>query len=75
MCPMPGDDVTPAVVPGPRPSHHSGPSYVANAKAPDFELDEPLREAEQDAAAADYTQSALEWIAGASWPTRRRPGR
>ncbi len=29
----------------PRPSHHSGPGYVANAKAPDFELDEPLRSA------------------------------
>ena len=45
MCPMPGDDVTPSVVPGPMPSHHSGPGYVANPKAPDFELDEPLREA------------------------------
>jgi tetratricopeptide (TPR) repeat protein len=43
MCPMPGDDVTPSVIPGPRPSHHSGPGYVANAKARDFELDEPLR--------------------------------
>src|SRR5271154_6659536 len=43
MCPMPGDDVAPSVVPGPRPSHHSGPGYVANPKAPDFELDEPLR--------------------------------
>jgi tetratricopeptide (TPR) repeat protein len=43
MCPMPGDDVTPSVLPGPRPSHHSGPGYVANRKAPDFELDEPLR--------------------------------
>ena len=43
MCPMPGDDVTPSVIPGPRPSHHSGPGYVANPKAPDFELDEPLR--------------------------------
>ena len=41
---MPGDDdVTASVVPGPRPSHHSGPGYVANPKAPDFELDEPLR--------------------------------
>src|ERR1700719_1480416 len=28
-----------------RPSHHSGPGYVANPKAPDFELDEPLRAA------------------------------
>jgi tetratricopeptide (TPR) repeat protein len=37
--------VTLSVVPGPRPSHHSGPGYVANAKAPDFELDEPLRSA------------------------------
>ncbi len=44
MCPMPGDDVTPSVIPGPRPSHHSGPGYVANPKAPDFELDKPLRE-------------------------------
>ena len=42
---MPPDDVTPSVIPGPRPSHHSGPGYVANPKAPDFELDEPLREA------------------------------
>ena len=45
MCPMPGDNVTPSVIPGPRPSHHSGPGYVANPKAPDFELDQPLREA------------------------------
>jgi tetratricopeptide (TPR) repeat protein len=45
MCPMPGDDATPSVIPGPRPSHHSGPGYVANPKAPDFELDEPLRNA------------------------------
>jgi tetratricopeptide (TPR) repeat protein len=37
--------VTPPVTPGPRPSHHSGPGYVANSKAPDFELDEPLRDA------------------------------
>ena len=43
MCPMPGDDVTPSDLPGPRPSHHSGPGYVANPKAPDFEVDEPLR--------------------------------
>ena len=42
---MPGDDVTPSVIPGPRPSHHSGPGYVANPKAPDFELDAPLRQA------------------------------
>jgi len=37
--------VTPSVVPGSRPSHHSGPGYAANAKAPDFELNEPLRSA------------------------------
>jgi tetratricopeptide (TPR) repeat protein len=43
MCPMPGDDVAPPVVPGPRPSRHSGPGYVANPKAPDFEPGEPLR--------------------------------
>jgi tetratricopeptide (TPR) repeat protein len=43
MCPMPGDDAAASVFSGPRPSHHSGPGYVANAKAPDFELDEPLR--------------------------------
>jgi hypothetical protein len=36
MCPVPGDDVTPSVIPGPRPSRHSGPGYVANPKAPDF---------------------------------------
>ena len=45
MCPMPGDDVTPTVIPGSRPAHHSGPGYVANPKAPDFEADEPLRNA------------------------------
>jgi tetratricopeptide (TPR) repeat protein len=45
MCPMPGDDVTPSVMPRPRPSRHSGPGYVANPKAPDFELDQPLRNA------------------------------
>jgi len=45
MCPMPSDDVTPSVMPGRWPSHHSGPGYVANPMAPDFELDEPLREA------------------------------
>jgi len=44
MCPMPGDDATPSG-PGSRPSRHSGPGYVANPKAPDFELDAPLREA------------------------------
>jgi len=45
MCPVPGDDVTPSVMPSPRPSHHSGPGYVANPEAPDFELDKPLRNA------------------------------
>ena len=43
MCSMPGDGVTPSVIPEPRPSHHSGPGYVASAKAPDFELKEPLK--------------------------------
>ena len=43
MCPMPGDDVTPSVTPRLRPSRHSGPGYVANRKAPDFEPGEPLR--------------------------------
>ena len=43
MCPMPGDDVTPSVIPAPRPSRHSGPGYVANPKAPDFEPGELLR--------------------------------
>jgi hypothetical protein len=46
MRPTVGDDVTPSALPGPRPSsHHSGPGYVANPKAPDFELTEPLRNA------------------------------
>ena len=45
MCLMPGDDVTPSLMPGPRPSRHSGPGYVANPKAPDFELDKPLKDA------------------------------
>jgi tetratricopeptide (TPR) repeat protein len=45
MCPMPADGVTPSAVPGHRPSHHSGPGYVANPKARDFELDAPLKEA------------------------------
>jgi tetratricopeptide (TPR) repeat protein len=36
------DDVTPTATPGSQPSHHSGPGYVANPKAPDFELGEPL---------------------------------
>ena len=41
---MPGhDDATPPVSTGRQPSHHSGPGYVATAKAPDFELDEGLR--------------------------------
>ena len=35
--------MTPSEIPGPRPAHHSGPGYVANPKAPDFEVDEPLR--------------------------------
>src|SRR5215469_2234838 len=43
MCPMSGDEMTPSVFPGFRPSHHSGPGYVANPRAPDFELAEPLR--------------------------------
>jgi tetratricopeptide (TPR) repeat protein len=45
MCFMPGDDATPSVTPAPRPAHHSGPGYVANAKARDFEVHEPLKEA------------------------------
>jgi tetratricopeptide (TPR) repeat protein len=44
MCAMPADDVTPAVIPGSRPSHHSGPGYAANPKASDFELDAPVKE-------------------------------
>src|SRR6204780_3780161 len=40
---MPADDVTPAVIPGSRPAHHSGPGYVANPEAPDFELYAKLR--------------------------------
>ena len=40
MHPTPGDVVTPF-----RPSRHSGPGYVANPKAPDFELDAPLIQA------------------------------
>jgi tetratricopeptide (TPR) repeat protein len=42
---MAGDDVTTSVTPRPRPFHHSGPGYVANPLAPDFELDDPLRDA------------------------------
>ena len=34
--------MTASVIRGSRPSRHSGPGYVANPKAPDFELDEPL---------------------------------
>ena len=45
MCPVPGDDAAPSVIPGPWPSRHSGPGYAANPKAPDFELDRPLRDA------------------------------
>jgi tetratricopeptide (TPR) repeat protein len=41
---MPGDDVAPSAMARPRPSHHSGPGYVANARARDFELDKPLRD-------------------------------
>jgi hypothetical protein len=37
--------VTPSVIPGSPPSHHSGPGYAASAKAPDFEASEPLRNA------------------------------
>ena len=37
--------MTPSVTPAPRPAHHSGPGYVANAKARDFEIHEPLKEA------------------------------
>jgi len=43
MRPRSADDVTPSVIAGSRPSHHSGPGYVANPEAPDFELDKPLR--------------------------------
>jgi tetratricopeptide (TPR) repeat protein len=42
---MSSDDVTRAVVPRSRPSHHSGPGYVANPVAPDFEVDDSLRNA------------------------------
>ena len=45
MCPMPSDDVTPSVRPRRWASHHSGPGYVANPVAPDFELDAPLKDA------------------------------
>jgi tetratricopeptide (TPR) repeat protein len=37
--------VTPSVTPAPRPARHSGPGYVANATARDFEIHEPLKEA------------------------------
>ncbi len=43
MCPVPGDDVAPSVIPAARPSHHSGPGYVTNPKAPDFEPGEQVR--------------------------------
>jgi tetratricopeptide (TPR) repeat protein len=45
MCPRPGDDTAPSVIPRRRASHHSGPGYVANPAAPDFELDKPLKDA------------------------------
>ena len=45
MCPTLTDDVTPSARPRHWPSHHSGPGYVANPMAPDFELGEPLKEA------------------------------
>jgi tetratricopeptide (TPR) repeat protein len=45
MSPVPGDDVPSPVIAGPRPSRHSGPGYVANPRARDFELDGPLRNA------------------------------
>jgi tetratricopeptide (TPR) repeat protein len=45
MCPMSSDDVTSPVSPRHWPSRHPGPGYLANPMAPDFELDEPLREA------------------------------
>ncbi len=43
MCPALGDDAASSVIPAPQPSHHSGPGYVANRRAPDFEPGEPLR--------------------------------
>ena len=45
MCPTLTDGVTPSARPRHWPSHHSGPGYVANPMAPDFELGEPLKEA------------------------------
>src|SRR6201999_3469065 len=45
MWSMPGDDVTPSVTPASQASRHSGPGYVANATARDFEIHEPLKEA------------------------------
>ena len=75
MCPMPGDDVTPAVAPGSRPFHHSGPGYVANRKTPGFELDAPLRQAaarwlnlvpaEHRHESRESAKDALETLAGA----------
>jgi tetratricopeptide (TPR) repeat protein len=40
---MARDDVSPSFITSPWPSHHSGPGYVANPVAPDFEPGEPLR--------------------------------
>jgi len=34
---MSADNVTSAITPGARPAHHSGPGYIANPEAPDFE--------------------------------------
>jgi tetratricopeptide (TPR) repeat protein len=42
---MPTDDVTPSVTRRPRPARHSGPGYVANPVARDFEMDQSLRDA------------------------------
>jgi len=42
---MDADHEPPAVSPGHRPAHHSGPGYVANPKAPDFEPGPSLRNA------------------------------
>ena len=44
MCPMPGDDVTPSVTPGPRPSHHSGPGYASAPPPPELAFDDGLSE-------------------------------
>jgi tetratricopeptide (TPR) repeat protein len=45
MSPMSAGDATSPATPGSGPSRHSGPGYVANPKARDFELDAPVREA------------------------------